>query len=320
MFLPGLIPARAGTTRRVYDSAEAAEAHPRSRGDHASLFFPARPFLGSSPLARGPPGCTGSADPRRGLIPARAGTTVWHRDSGSGGGAHPRSRGDHMLFSCSMPPVAGSSPLARGPPKLLNRLACLVRLVPARAGTTGGGFAGVAAAEAHPRSRGDHTAVRFAVSVTAGSSPLARGPQRRMGICKHGRGLIPARAGTTGAAHFVLFLSGAHPRSRGDHLLLRRRFPRRGGSSPLARGPLGDASWLRLRRGLIPARAGTTLSGIWRLASPWAHPRSRGDHYEPAGIVHRDEGSSPLARGPPAPASCRDQVPGLIPARAGTTR
>ena len=71
-------------------------------------------------------------------------------------------------------------------------------------------------------------------------------------------GLIPARAGNTFVVALHLLKLGAHPRSRGEHLLfLSIEFALRG-SSPLARGTrvflLGRGGGV----GLIPARAGNT--------------------------------------------------------------
>ena len=132
-------------------------------------------------------------------------------------------------------------------------------------------------------------------------------------------GLIPARAGTTDAGHAAAVIDGAHPRSRGDHLYHYCRRCRHGGSSPLARGPLYDGDDLLGFLGLIPARAGTTTripppGLIWR-----AHPRSRGDHGCPSRRASDARGSSPLARGPHCREGKRPELPGLIPARAGTT-
>ena len=91
------------------------------------------------------------------------------------------------------------------------------------------------------------------------------------------------------------------------------------GSSPLARGARGKGRLDARYRGLIPARAGSTITGsvlIWPMR---AHPRSRGEHAVASYQVEDPTGSSPLARGAhgvggPAAASC-----GLIPARAGST-
>ena len=133
----GLIPARAGTTSGDDSGRRRPRAHPRSRGDHA--WFPALMcrIRGSSPLARGPPpgGCR--AGRYVGLIPARAGTTRYPATCLHRKGAHPRSRGDHYVCSIGGLGVRGSSPLARGPHKVLRAPSPGLGLIPARAGTTG---------------------------------------------------------------------------------------------------------------------------------------------------------------------------------------
>ena len=132
----GLIPARAGTTSAEVETPAPAGAHPRSRGDHASLFSPPALFLGSSPLARGPPAYAPYGNGPFGLIPARAGTTSPRGYSANGNGAHPRSRGDHELDGLVIALHTGSSPLARGPLHSSVPGAGAGGLIPARAGTT----------------------------------------------------------------------------------------------------------------------------------------------------------------------------------------
>ena len=71
----GLIPARAGRTRKPRRRLAPRGAHPRSRGADAQCRWGRIPLMGSSPLARG-----GHSRPirrleRGGLIPARAGRT-----------------------------------------------------------------------------------------------------------------------------------------------------------------------------------------------------------------------------------------------------
>ena len=115
-------------------------------------------------------------------------------------------------------------------------------------------------------------------------------------------------------------LLGAHPRSRGDHRSARWESSISWGSSPLARGPRGIGDAGHVAWGLIPARAGTTvtLNSFWGFLR--AHPRSRGDHTAAKASGQSYQGSSPLARGPrPPPYQPLVRV-GLIPARAGTTR
>ena len=152
-----------------------------------------------------------------------------------------------------------------------------------------------------------------------GSSPLARGLlvlELRLPLPHR---IIPARAGFTLQSGKPVTELRDHPRSRGvyDALVAADAFAE--GSSPLARGlrvpPAGDGDHV----GIIPARAGFT----WRrcAGSPrgWDHPRSRGVYLDVCvSIVHSD-GSSPLARGLlNVPPRVQD-LPGIIPARAGFT-
>ena len=70
----------------------------------------------------------------RGLIPARAGNIAPVAGYGCGGGAHPRSRGEHLGDILKNAWKLGSSPLARGTYKLTPGGAGIGGLIPARAG------------------------------------------------------------------------------------------------------------------------------------------------------------------------------------------
>ena len=152
-------------------------------------------------------------------------------------------------------------------------------------------------AGAHPRSRGEHSQATAKAGLGKGSSPLARGTLA--GVCRrdHVEGLIPARAGNTASLTGANIGSGAHPRSRGEHLLRLAIRSLNMGSSPLARGTHNALLTKTAELGLIPARAGNT-SPVRRFSSlSWAHPRSRGEHVSVGGVHVVSEGSSPLARG-----------------------
>ena len=216
--------------------------------------------------------------------------------------------------------LPGSSPLARGPHTMSIVTNASWGLIPARAGTTSLRRRARSSSRAHPRSRGDHNGKKPGATAPAGSSPLARGPRNRY-LQGSGRcGLIPARAGTTERARFLAIIWGAHPRSRGDHPSTAPACDTTGGSSPLARGPPRGDRCSKCRRGLIPARAGTTKDFTAQLAAKGAHPRSRGDHLVSWTGLMALWGSSPLARGPRVLRLPQSPRPGLIPARAGTTR
>ena len=152
-----------------------------------------------------------------------------------------------------------------------------------------------------------------------GSSPLARGKPVACERGEAGDGLIPARAGKTGARHRRRPGHPAHPRSRGENLsvVVGRRLPM--GSSPLARGKLEERQDNAQMARLIPARAGKTDCRSRRCVADPAHPRSRGENRPLDGIRVPPGGSSPLARGKRQPARLCCASLGLIPARAGKT-
>ena len=172
---------------------------------------------------------------------------------------------------------------------------------------------------AHPRSRGEHTALLNGGTPHLGSSPLARGT-RVNDISQLAKlGLIPARAGNTAFCFPRPPFFWAHPRSRGEHCLLRACVQCRRGSSPLARGTRKTAIHELANFGLIPARAGNTAFLAFYVVQLGAHPRSRGEHRPPVAASASLRGSSPLARG--TRFQCVHDAPhaGLIPARAGNT-
>ena len=171
----------------------------------------------------------------------------------------------------------GSSPLARGTPRLAETGINALGLIPARAGNTGNSNQGTNTARAHPRSRGEHVFGSANHLMGQGSSPLARGTRLGRVVVRYLTGLIPARAGNTPLENIDSY--------------------RELGSSPLARGTLLHGEGGYGSPGLIPARAGNTGSMI-RAATPTrAHPRSRGEHSELQGALSEHQGSSPLARG-----------------------
>ncbi len=89
------------------------------------------------------------------------------------------------------------------------------------------------------------------------------------------------------------------------------------GSSPLARGTLGNRAKGHSYARLIPARAGNMLEAMKTRAALAAHPRSRGEHSSKSASTPVCFGSSPLARGT---FNCRRVLEyrrRLIPARAG---
>ena len=170
-----IIPARAGFTSRIFVRSRRMKDHPSSRGVYltARVFEPVS--VGSSPLARGLltlifGGRIAAVDhPRsRGVYSIRRSTTWTAPD-------HPRSRGVYVPDIWLKTRTGGSSPLARGLPKRSILASSPGRIIPARAGFTGGAEVGPGGESDHPRSRGVYPRSPQITLSAPGSSPLARG-------------------------------------------------------------------------------------------------------------------------------------------------
>ena len=72
----GIIPAYAGSTRRVLDREKRHMDHPRIRGEHGIDVLGRRVAKGSSPHTRGAPLSVGDAGNEARIIPAYAGSTA----------------------------------------------------------------------------------------------------------------------------------------------------------------------------------------------------------------------------------------------------
>ena len=98
-----LIPARAGNMTWFSRRPKVCPAHPRSRGEHSAAGASLLMRSGSSPLARGTSRGLGQGAYRWRLIPARAGNMVASVVCKSPWTAHPRSRGEHLSLSRTVP-------------------------------------------------------------------------------------------------------------------------------------------------------------------------------------------------------------------------
>ena len=194
-----------------------------------------------------------------------------------------------------------------------------LRNIPARAGKTQQWLNSPPLRAEHPRSRGENSARPRYTPLALGTSPLARGKQRRRGTGAVAPGNIPARAGKTSALARARRVPREHPRSRGENVGPVTFTAPTAGTSPLARGKHSTISRLPTNIRNIPARAGKTAALRLRTCRAREHPRSRGENQLPDGRVRTFLGTSPLARGKPGRRRVRCQLPGNIPARAGKT-
>ena len=152
-----------------------------------------------------------------------------------------------------------------------------------------------------------------------GSSPLARGLRSSFGSSRSSFRIIPARAGFTPPPRTRTRPALDHPRSRGVYDRVSITPSDQTGSSPLARGLLGNSADLARLVRIIPARAGFTVTIPALDPLPSDHPRSRGVYSGGIARVIYDRGSSPLARGLRLRWPGQGSDGGIIPARAGFT-
>ena len=113
-----IIPARAGFTHRGHDAGRSDADHPRSRGVYEPPPPPEVAEVGSSPLARGLPWSASNLERTPRIIPARAGFTAPRTHPRHNPRDHPRSRGVYTGLYKFDSGGLGSSPLARGLPRL----------------------------------------------------------------------------------------------------------------------------------------------------------------------------------------------------------
>ena len=173
-------------------------------------------------------------------------------------------------------------------------------IIPARAGFTDERAPQASQGADHPRSRGVYASRPPPHPLRGGSSPLARGLHRRRLASGDHRRIIPARAGFTRPRGRRGATRSDHPRSRGVYATDPTHLAPRCGSSPLARGLRPTECSSPRRQGIIPARAGFTMT---LPQSPYVVP-----------------GSSPLARGLRSRKGRVEDNSGIIPARAGFTQ
>ena len=193
----GLIPAHAGKTLIPALAGVLAGAHPRSRGENASVPSSRRGMTGSSPLTRGKRGAAALLADHGRLIPAHAGKTPKAGSLAARFPAHPRSRGENEAHCLVPSGVYGSSPLTRGKHTARVHTERLTGLIPAHAGKTADWQRENGGKAAHPRSRGENPVTGFLGVPCRGSSPLTRGKHGNRPDAGRAIRLIPAHAGKT---------------------------------------------------------------------------------------------------------------------------
>ena len=211
---------------------------------------------GSSPHARGLQEAPGVPKPGRRIIPACAGFTKWARAGRSPNRDHPRMRGVYSTITKLFLTRGGSSPHARGLPRISRVLHRPIGIIPACAGFTACCGRVPDSGRDHPRMRGVYMSTGPFTESASGSSPHARGLLTRDIV-------IPSRAPD-------------HPRMRGVYLLGLAGPGFQLGSSPHARGLLPHEKLRVIYTGIIPACAGFTHHRGDGSPRSQDHPRMRG--------------------------------------------
>ena len=314
-----LIPAWAGKTKLTARPDPRYRAHPRMGGENSSSTPCCISCTGSSPHGRGKltAGCVG--DRRSGLIPARAGKTAPCRSPNPANQAHPRAGGENALPVLLNMAGQGSSPRGRGKHLAAAHGSVVGRRIPAWAGKTGIFGFRAQCDTAHPRVGGENPLCPPSFGWQPGSSPRGRGKLQVKQLTHSRVGLIPARAGKTGAPARSATPHAAHPRAGGENYKFTLNKGSSSGSSPRGRGKLHIPGLPIPCSRLIPARAGKTRSWRCWASCAWAHPRVGGENMMKLIGFAITDGSSPRGRGKLNTVVGWFQTYGLIPARAGKT-
>ena len=142
------------------------------------------------------------------------------------------------------------------------------------------------------------------IVVVSGSGPLR---------------IIPADAGSTVTCAPRGRVSRDHPRGCGEHTAARSKVWISRGSSPRMRGALSSAHPYYAGRRIIPADAGSTVTGPPGTICRPDHPRGCGEHSCLNPIWCFRNGSSPRMRGAQIGENPHQRLHRIIPADAGST-
>ena len=131
-----IIPADAGSTRRLSECPTRSRDHPRGCGEHVKANSLPGITRGSSPRMRGAPAETYMNTIKSRIIPADAGSTLCRRPCENATWDHPRGCGEHSICTCAPRTASGSSPRMRGALHDFLLFRSMLRIIPADAGST----------------------------------------------------------------------------------------------------------------------------------------------------------------------------------------
>ena len=191
------------------------------------------------------------------FIPAGAGNSHPGGAHRLGMSVHPRWRGEQSRVTWVRAQPGGSSPLARGTGAAKRRCAAPCRFIPAGAGNRRSPFRLAHRRAVHPRWRGEQMCQPWRDPQAGGSSPLARGTERKSRFGDGQKRFIPAGAGNSTALSLANSQASVHPRWRGEQCRQQRQC----------------VAQVRF----IPAGAGNRLCFTQVFRETPVHPRWRGE-------------------------------------------
>ena len=215
--------------------------HPRACGANRGTGRGSGTYIGSSPRVRGKLHGELELESRRRIIPARAGQTPGGADRDGVPTDHPRACGANVLACVPVGDTIGSSPRVRGKRAHDDHAIIDPRIIPARAGQTGGFVHPCLRRADHPRACGANGRVRTAAYAPTGSSPRVRGKRAGFYVAGDEDRIIPARAGQTTLMPNISAQTTDHPRACGANTFAGQWRGYADGSSPRVRGKLMPA-------------------------------------------------------------------------------
>ena len=214
-----------------------------------------------------------------GITPAWAGKRLVISIPGPTLQDHPRMGGEKYVSKALLFLSVGSPPHGRGKVVYLSVSIFSARITPAWAGKRPVSWATGPASKDHPRMGGEKTGAAWRWLMITGSPPHGRGKEPRRPSSQDRRGITPAWAGKSRAAHGPQVCRWDHPRMGGE-----KRSDVDGvsfglGSPPHGRGKVCMATGLRVSDGITPAWAGKSFYADLDQMAYQDHPRMGGEKY-----------------------------------------
>ena len=254
-----------------------------------------------------------------GIIP----TCVGNRRRGCSSPAtardHPRACGEQKVSIVLTRSSMESSPRMWGAVGQILAQERADGIIPACAGSSLNRGRSPTVGRDHPRVCGEQAYLSILYISILGSSPRVRGAAEWVPSYFDFQGIIPARAGSRTQRGLDIGSSRDHPRACGEQSWTFRDDETSVGSSPRVRGAAATHHDRAELMRIIPARAGSRVTMVFVSSAHRDHPRACGEQTIVPWLYPSVTGSSPRVRGAGAEHIPTGPVPGIIPARAGSS-